>query len=76
MRYYIATVVTAIAITLTPLAAWSQSNATGQSGEAANRDSPTMPKAGKVQKETDPEKNGTSQSQSRDGMNKNGQPQK
>jgi hypothetical protein len=29
-----------------------------------------------VQKQTDPKKNGTSQSESKDGYNKNGQPQK
>jgi hypothetical protein len=29
-----------------------------------------------IQKQTDPQKNGTSQSESKDGYNKNGQPQK
>jgi hypothetical protein len=67
----------AAALAFTPLAAWSQTSTTGQGGvTAAERDSPTMQKPGKIQKETDPQKNGTTQSQSTDGMNKNGQPQK
>jgi hypothetical protein len=67
--------IAAAALSLMPVAAWSQ---TGQGGGsvATDRDSPSMPKPGKIQKDTDPEKNGTTQSQSKDGMNKNGQPQK
>jgi hypothetical protein len=67
----------AAALALTPLAAWSQTSTTGQGGAtAAERDSPSMQKPTNIQKETDPQKNGTTQSQSTDGMNKNGQPQK
>ncbi len=78
MKYRLTTALTAATLALIPVAAWSQGATTGQAGgaTAADRDSPTMPKPGKIQKDTDPQKNGTTQSQSKDGMNKNGQPQK
>lgn len=76
MKFNLTLALTA-ALALLPVAAWAQSGATGQGGAtAAERDSPTMQKPGKIQNETDPQKNGTTQSQSKDGMNKNGQPQK
>jgi hypothetical protein len=68
------TALMAAALALAPVAAWSQTSTGGST--TAERDSPSMPKPGKVQKDTDPRKNGTNQSQSTDGMNKNGQPQK
>jgi hypothetical protein len=79
MNIKLTTALTAAAFALAPVAAWSQTTTTGQGGSAttaADRDSPTMPKPGKIQQDTDPQKNGTTQSQSTDGMNKNGQPQK
>jgi hypothetical protein len=69
------TALAAAALALTPVAVWSQTSTTG-GAQAADRESPAMQKPGKVQKDTDPRKNGTSQSQSTDGMNKNGKPQK
>ena len=68
----------AAAIACAPFAALSQTNENHLQNQAATdsgKDSPKMPKPGKIQKQTNARKNGTTQSQSTDGMNKNGQPQ-
>ena len=58
------TALTVAVLAFTPVAAWSQASTTGQGGAvSAERDSPTTQKPGKVQKYTDPRKNGTSQSE-------------
>jgi hypothetical protein len=68
----------AAAIAFAPVASWSQTNSAytaAQTATTGDKDSPKMQKPGKIQKETNPRKNGTTQSQSTNGMNKNGQPQ-
>jgi hypothetical protein len=66
------------AVTLTPVAALSQARVIHHRAREASyrdKDSPKLPKPGKIQTQTNPQKNATSQSESMNGMNKNGQPQ-
>lgn len=86
MTYKLLKLATAAAIALTPFAAWSQTGkyhqgdagpaATSQGAAKSDKDSPKMQKPGAIQKQTNPQKNGRSQSESVSGMNKNGQPQR
>jgi len=69
------------AVLFAPLAAWSQTNQNQQmqknpGSTASDKDSPKMQQPGEIQKQTDAAKNGTTQSESLSGKDKNGQPQK
>lgn len=74
--------VAAAAIAMTPLAAWSQTNGAAPnaryqndpSAASSDKDSPKMQQPGTIQKQTEPQKNGTNQSGSVTGTSKNGQP--
>lgn len=71
MKVRLATVIAAGAIALAPLHASSQTPT--QPGTSTSH--PDMKKSGKIKKQTNPRKNGVSESESPNGANKNGQPQ-
>jgi hypothetical protein len=68
--------IAACALASTPGFAKSALQSHGALIVAENGMSGNETRDGTIQKQTDPQKNGTSQSESKDGYNKNGQPQK
>ena len=71
MKVRLATVIAAGAIAFAPLHALSQT----QTPPGSETSHPDMKKSGKIKKQTNPHKNGISESESPNGGNKNGQSQ-
>lgn len=78
MTHKLLKLATAAAFALTPLAAWSQTDSAAPKAGYQNDPSATSTdktqQPGAIQKQTDPQKNGTNQSEDVNGASKNGQP--